>query len=52
MDLKGRKCWRRLHEELLNLYASQNIIWVIISRRMRWEGCTAWMGNEEIHIIL
>jgi hypothetical protein len=29
--------WRRLHnEELQNLYASQNIIRVITSRKMRW----------------
>jgi hypothetical protein len=29
--------WRRLHnEELHNLYASPNIIRVVISRRMRW----------------
>jgi hypothetical protein len=32
------KGWRRLHnEELHNLYASQNIIKVIKSRRMRWD---------------
>jgi hypothetical protein len=31
--------WRRLHnEELHNVYASSNIIRVIKSRRVRWEG--------------
>jgi hypothetical protein len=31
--------WRRLHyEELCNLYTSSNIIRVVKSRRMRWEG--------------
>jgi hypothetical protein len=30
---------RRLHNEELNdLYSSPNIVWVIISRRMRWAG--------------
>jgi hypothetical protein len=34
--------WRRLHnEELHNLYASQNIVRVIKSRKMRWEGYVA-----------
>jgi hypothetical protein len=34
--------WRRMHnEELLNLYASQIIIRVIRSRRMRWVGHVA-----------
>jgi hypothetical protein len=31
--------WGRLHnEELHNLYASQNVVRVIKSRRMRWTG--------------
>jgi hypothetical protein len=38
--------WRRLHtEELNDLYSSQNIIWVIKSRRMRWAGHVARMGE-------
>jgi hypothetical protein len=38
--------WRRLHnEELQNLYTSSNIITVIKSRRMRWAGRAACMGE-------
>jgi hypothetical protein len=38
--------WRRLHsEELHNLYGSPNIIRVIKSRRMRWMGHVACMGE-------
>jgi hypothetical protein len=38
--------WRRLHNEELNdLYSSSNIIWVIKSRRMRWAGHVARMGE-------
>jgi hypothetical protein len=38
--------WRRLHnEELHNLYASKNIVKVIISRKMRWTGYVACMGE-------
>ena len=40
--------WRRLHnEELSDLYSSPNIIRVIKSRRMRWEGHVARMGGGE-----
>ena len=39
--------WRRLHNEELNdLYSSLNIVWVIKSRRMRWAGHVARMGEE------
>jgi len=39
--------WRRLHNEALNdLYSSPNIVWVIKSRRMRWVGHVARMGEE------
>jgi hypothetical protein len=38
--------WRKLHnEELNNLYASPNIIWVIKSR-MRWVRHVARMGDR------
>jgi hypothetical protein len=38
--------WRRLHNDELNdLYSSPNIIRVIRSRRMRWAGHVARMGE-------
>jgi hypothetical protein len=46
---------RRLHnEEIRNFYASPNIIQVIKSRRMRWEGRVARKGRDEkfIEILL
>jgi len=39
--------WRRLHNENFNdLYSSPNIVRVIKSRRMRWAGHVARMGEE------
>jgi hypothetical protein len=38
--------WRRLHnEELHKLYASPNIVRVINSRKIRWEGHVAQTGE-------
>ena len=38
--------WKKLHSEELNdLYCSPNIVRVIKSRRMRWEGHVARMGE-------
>jgi hypothetical protein len=38
--------WRKLHnDELHNLYYSPNIVRVIKSRRMRWAGHVACMGE-------
>jgi hypothetical protein len=39
--------WRKLHnDELHNLYSSPNTVRVIKSRRMRWAGHVARMGEE------
>jgi len=39
--------WKRLHNEELNdLYTSSNIVRVIKSRRLRWAGHVACMGEE------
>jgi len=44
-EVKGE--WRRLHNEELNdLYCSPNIVRVIKSRRMKWAGHVACMGEE------
>jgi hypothetical protein len=41
--------WRKLHnEELHNLYSSPNINRYIKSRRMRWAGHVARMGEKSV----
>ena len=42
--------WRKVHnEELYDLYSSPNIVWVIISKTMRWEGHVTRMGRVEVY---
>jgi hypothetical protein len=44
-EVKGK--WRKLHnEELRDLYSSPSIIRIIKSRRMRWTGHVARMGEK------
>jgi hypothetical protein len=37
--------WRKLHNDELSLYSSPNIVRVIKSRRMKWVGHVARMGE-------
>ena len=50
MDLRGIEVtgeWRKLHNEELNdLYSLPNIVRVVKSRRMRWAGHVAHMGED------
>jgi len=39
--------WRKLHNELYEMYSSPNIVWVIKSRRKRWAVHAACMGGED-----
>ena len=41
--------WRKLHNEELNdLYSLPNIVWVVKSRRMRWAGHVARLGEDRV----
>jgi hypothetical protein len=46
--------WRKLHNEELNdLYSLSNIVRVVKSRRMRWAGHMARMGEDRgVHRVL
>ena len=46
--------WRKPHNEELNdLYSLPNIVWVVKSRRMRWAGHVARMGEDrDVHRVL
>ena len=46
--------WRKLHnEELSDLYSLPNIVRVVKSRRMRWTGHVACMGEwRGVHRVL
>jgi hypothetical protein len=44
---KMTRDWKKLHNgELNDLYTLPNIVWVVKSRRMRWEEHVARMGEE------
>jgi transcription termination factor 2 len=46
LNLKEEGSWRKLHnDELHRLYSSPNIVRVIKSRRMKWAGHVARMGE-------
>jgi hypothetical protein len=45
--------WRKLHNEINNLYSLPNIVRVVKSRRMRWARHVARIGEERgVHKVL
>jgi hypothetical protein len=42
--------WRKLHEEPNSLYSSPNIVWEVKSRRLRWVGHVAHMGECRVFV--
>jgi hypothetical protein len=46
MDQKVMGGWRKLHNNLWNLYSSPSMVRIIKSRRMRWVGCVTQMGEK------
>ena len=55
--IESKKCvseWRKLHnEELSDLYSLSNIVRVVKTRRMRWAGHVAHMGEGRgVHRVL
>ena len=46
-EVTGEK-WKLHNVELNDLYCTANILRVIKSRRMRWAGCVARMGEKKI----
>jgi hypothetical protein len=45
--------WRKLYNELNDLYSLPNIVRVVKSRRMRWVGLVVRMGEERwVHRVL
>ena len=47
---EGTGGWRKSYNgEILELYSSRNIIWMIESRIMRWAGHVAVRGREEVY---
>jgi len=53
-EMEEWRKWRKLHnEELSDLYSLPNIVRVVKSRRMRWAGHVARMGEERgVHRVL
>jgi hypothetical protein len=46
---EGKREWRKLHNEELNdLYSLPSIVRVVKSRRMRWAGHVARMGDGRV----